>query len=279
MMVDDPQKPVRSTGVMKVFGRKTEADTAQVEVTVSEVAESLPPGPEVTVALPAQKRRLVFGARPKTTELAAAADLTAATQAYAYDSAVTARAAQPIVHLELATPPEDTLLVEPPEPPVVPQVEPLEPPAAVVPAELPQYLQPEPELARIIVSPMQEVAEDFKRRVHAMLAAQRLNGNDTESDREDYETPEHSISPLDSALTDELQHLLIDKVEEFHLLGYGEVTAAELWQYLQGIRKNRPNNLHDLVNAILCLQPQAFMNQAMKKMYQPVTMDDFKELL
>ena len=85
-------------------------------------------------------------------------------------------------------------------------------------------------------------------------------------------------NPLEGAVTDELLHLLEDKVEEFHWLGYNQVTVQDLWMYFRGQVKRRPKSLHELVNAVLCLQPQEFMNYSMTQAYRHMPAD-IRELL
>jgi hypothetical protein len=81
-------------------------------------------------------------------------------------------------------------------------------------------------------------------------------------------------NPLDLPMTDDIQHLLSIKVDEFRLLGYGEVSVPELWAYFRGQVRRRPQNLHDLVNAVLTLQPQAFMNFAMQQVLRGASSDE-----
>lgn len=81
-------------------------------------------------------------------------------------------------------------------------------------------------------------------------------------------------NPLDTKPTEDILHLLRDKVDEFRLLGYGAVTIDDLWSYFCGQKKRRPTNLHELVNAVLCLQPQQFMNYTMQEIYRhPFVLD------
>jgi hypothetical protein len=80
-------------------------------------------------------------------------------------------------------------------------------------------------------------------------------------------------NPLDLPMTDDIRHLLSIKVDEFRLLGYGEVSVPELWAYFRGQVRRRPQNLHDLVNAVLTLQPQAFMNFAMQQVLRDASSD------
>ncbi len=85
-------------------------------------------------------------------------------------------------------------------------------------------------------------------------------------------------NPLDAPPTEDLVYLLDNKVQEFGLLGYGHVTRTDLWEYFKRLRKRRPGNLHELVNGILCLQPQAFMNFTLQQSYRApaIRMEDFR---
>ncbi len=85
-------------------------------------------------------------------------------------------------------------------------------------------------------------------------------------------------NPLEQTLSDELLHLLEDKMEEFHWLGYSQVTAQDLWTYFRGQIKRRPKSLHELVNAVLCLQPQEFMNYSLTQAYRRMP-TDIRDLL
>ncbi|PWI58527.1 post-transcriptional regulator [Sulfoacidibacillus thermotolerans] len=80
--------------------------------------------------------------------------------------------------------------------------------------------------------------------------------------------------PYDQKPSQDLQFLLENKVEEFHWLGYQEVTVDDLWDYFRFLGKKRPKSLHELVNAVMCLQPQAFMNYSLKRAYRSTTLED-----
>ena len=86
------------------------------------------------------------------------------------------------------------------------------------------------------------------------------------------------MNPLHAPPTEDLIYLLDDKVQEFILLGYGSVTREDLWEYFKRMRRNQPSNLHELVNGILCLQPQAFMNFTLQQSYRApaISMEDFR---
>ncbi|MCY0877209.1 MAG: hypothetical protein OWT28_13200 [Firmicutes bacterium] len=142
-----------------------------------------------------------------------------------------------------------------------------------------EAVAPEPEAK--LDSPMYQVVQAFARKVHEQLhPGEDETGDDSPQVTLPQEADEEPANnPLDAGLTDELRHLLAEKEEEFHLLGYAEVTANDIWQYLCALRKNRPANLHDLVNAVLSLQPQAYMNYVMRSMYRAASLDEFKEML
>ncbi|MFO2548196.1 post-transcriptional regulator [Alicyclobacillus cycloheptanicus] len=57
------------------------------------------------------------------------------------------------------------------------------------------------------------------------------------------------------------------KAEEFHLLGYEEVTAAQVWDCVLALTKGK-GALHEMVAAVLGLQAGKFMNH--------LTMNAFK---
>lgn len=133
----------------------------------------------------------------------------------------------------------------------------------------------------LLESPTMKLVEDFRERVMAILGPDHQDRWTV--DDEDFAhgadgLPRPVVSPLDEDITEDLMHLLESKVEEFHALGYGEVTTDDIWQYMRGLRKNRPTSLHALVNGILCLQPQAFMNFAMRKMYEHASRSTLSDL-
>lgn len=59
--------------------------------------------------------------------------------------------------------------------------------------------------------------------------------------------------------TAELQTLCVIKAEEFHLLGYDEVAAKDVWNCVERKWKKLPN-LHVAVSEILTLQVGQLMN-------------------
>lgn len=260
--VVDERPQTKAQGVIKVFGRRRDAGDPAPE---EQVGNDQPVAVEELGTVPpevqSEPRRVVFGARAKGTP------------------AEVAQVAQPdpeVVNAPLEAPPmmeQYELSVPSPKDSASTFVLPEDEPLAPVPEQK-------------LESPMLRVAEEFARKVRAQLhgddafgaAAEVTPTIGAQASIAD-EVADLVDNPLDRGLTDELRHLLAEKEEEFHLLGYGEVRAEDIWQYLCALRKKRPTNLHDLVNAVLSLQPQAYMNHAMKSMYQPVSLDDFRELL
>ncbi len=84
---------------------------------------------------------------------------------------------------------------------------------------------------------------------------------------EDDDTNE-DVSLLAGEPSRDIELLLDDKVREFRFLGYGHITSEHIWTYFQQLRKRRPRNLHELVNGILSLQPQAVMNYDLQTAYR-----------
>jgi hypothetical protein len=66
------------------------------------------------------------------------------------------------------------------------------------------------------------------------------------------------LFPWDEYLQD-LLPLCEVKAEEFHLLGYEEVTAKEILECVQSVLKGR-GRLHEVVSTILSLNVGQFMN-------------------
>lgn len=78
------------------------------------------------------------------------------------------------------------------------------------------------------------------------IVEKRIDTEETvESGWEEYET--------------DLMELCQAKAEEFHLLGYEEVTAQEIWTCVQSLTKGSVP-LHEMVAAVLGLQVGKFMN-------------------
>jgi hypothetical protein len=95
----------------------------------------------------------------------------------------------------------------------------------------------------------------------------------------DEEFPEpQAFSILDGSPSKDIALLLADKTREFHFLGYEHVSAEQIWTYFQQLKKRRPRSLHELVNAILVLQPQAIMNFDLQAAYRN-TKDSIEDIL
>lgn len=77
------------------------------------------------------------------------------------------------------------------------------------------------------------------------------------------------ISPLWQQYERELLELCGAKAEEFHLLGYEEVTASEVWQCVLSITKGR-GRLHEMVGAVLGLNAGKFMSYTTINAYQGI---------
>ena len=66
----------------------------------------------------------------------------------------------------------------------------------------------------------------------------------------------------------ELSSICQSKAEEFHLLGYENVTAEEGWECAVSPYRQGPPALHQLVNDILSLKVTKFMNFLTMKVYR-----------
>lgn len=65
----------------------------------------------------------------------------------------------------------------------------------------------------------------------------------------------------------EVESICQSKAEEFALLGYDNVTAQDIWECVtQGYKEIPP--LHRMVNDILSLKPNKYMNYLMIQMYR-----------
>lgn len=58
------------------------------------------------------------------------------------------------------------------------------------------------------------------------------------------------------------------KAEEFHMLGYENVTAEEIWECVASAYKKEVPMLHRVVNDILSLRVTKFMNWMTMKVYR-----------
>ncbi|GAA4705429.1 post-transcriptional regulator [Brevibacillus fulvus] len=71
----------------------------------------------------------------------------------------------------------------------------------------------------------------------------------------------------DEELFSQIMHLCESKVEEFALLGYENVSAEEIWACVSSAYKELPP-MHKIVNDILTLKINKYMNWIMLKMYK-----------
>jgi Post-transcriptional regulator len=78
--------------------------------------------------------------------------------------------------------------------------------------------------------------------------------------------PVAEVFTWDTYLQD-LLPLCAVKAEEFHLLGYEEVTALEVLECVQGMMKGQPA-LHQVVAAIFSLSVGQFMNYMTMNAYK-----------
>nr|WP_149454300.1 post-transcriptional regulator [Pasteuria penetrans] len=72
--------------------------------------------------------------------------------------------------------------------------------------------------------------------------------------------------------------LCYSKVSEFHRYGYQDVTAGQIWTCVSADYKHGRPRLHRLVNDILSLKANRFMNWLMLSVYKgksPVSSDLF----
>ncbi|MCI0182015.1 post-transcriptional regulator [Sulfoacidibacillus ferrooxidans] len=118
-----------------------------------------------------------------------------------------------------------------------------------------------PPIQRTLIHPIEE-------EVHRMVEQLKRQASYSEAEPED-----EPYNPYEHEPDEELLFLLASKVEEFHWLEYRQVTITDLWYYFCNMGKKRPQSLHDLVNAVMCLQPQAYMNFSLKSTYRAQSLD------
>lgn len=121
---------------------------------------------------------------------------------------------------------------------------------------LPPELQPEEPVVRQVEHPLMSKITGLSEYV------KHLEVNESEIEEE------AGVNPLDVGPDPDLRRLLQEKVKEFRFLGYDQLTETMIWAYLQQLRKKRPRNLHELVNAILTLQPQSVVNFDLQSAYR-----------
>lgn len=130
------------------------------------------------------------------------------------------------------------------------------------------------ELALPIENPPYRLEHPLELKVRELAAMVRLQKSFPDVD---FSEPQ-AFSVLDGQPSKDIALLLDDKTREFHFLGYEHVSAEQIWTYFQQLKKRRPGNLHELVNAILALQPQAIMNFDLQAAYRN-TKDSIEDIL
>jgi hypothetical protein len=88
------------------------------------------------------------------------------------------------------------------------------------------------------------------------------------AEAEDAETvePEQNALNSEERLTEAIEQVCNSKAEEFRLLGYEQVTGAEVWECVSQKYKVIPP-LHRVINDVLTLKTNVFMNWLMIRAY------------
>ncbi|MEW9667245.1 post-transcriptional regulator [Ammoniphilus sp. 3BR4] len=69
-------------------------------------------------------------------------------------------------------------------------------------------------------------------------------------------------------LKNQMKQVCKSKAEEFHLLGYENVTSEEIWECVASAYKKEIPPVHRAVNDILSLKVTKFMNWMTMKVYR-----------
>lgn len=73
----------------------------------------------------------------------------------------------------------------------------------------------------------------------------------------------------DAELSEMIERLCESKADEFHLIGYDQVTGADVWECVSDkYHKKGTPSLHEVVNDILSLKVTQFMNFITLNMYR-----------
>ncbi|MCY9592708.1 post-transcriptional regulator [Paenibacillus chitinolyticus] len=73
----------------------------------------------------------------------------------------------------------------------------------------------------------------------------------------------------DRELNEMIEGLCLSKAEEFQMIGYEHVTGEEIWECINDrYKKKGLPPLHQVVNDILSLKPNQFMNYLTLSMYR-----------
>jgi hypothetical protein len=96
-----------------------------------------------------------------------------------------------------------------------------------------------------------------------------LNKIEEDDRKEKYfsESEEDIVLTMDD-LTEAVEQLCISKAEEFALLGYDNVTGEEVWKCVSSKYKKGYPALHVIVNDILSLKADKFMNWLLIQSYK-----------
>jgi hypothetical protein len=82
------------------------------------------------------------------------------------------------------------------------------------------------------------------------------------ADTEDIELSESQMNEM-------IEELCLSKAEEFHLIGYGQVSGADIWECVNDkYHKKGMPALYEVVNDILSLKVTQFMNFITLSMYR-----------
>jgi len=84
--------------------------------------------------------------------------------------------------------------------------------------------------------------------------------------------------PLDE-FRDQVRPAIVSKLEEFALLGYEEVSAEKLWEFLKNKKWKKTTELsvHEVVQDVLALKVGDFMNYATVESYKTASWYDSDE--
>jgi len=90
------------------------------------------------------------------------------------------------------------------------------------------------------------------------------------SDANEYIQAQESEEKLQEAeLNEMIEKLCESKADEFRLIGYDQVTGADVWECVSDkYHKKGTPNLHEVVNDILSLKVTQFMNFITLNMYR-----------
>lgn len=90
-----------------------------------------------------------------------------------------------------------------------------------------------------------------------------------ESPNDEIRASESEPELNDSEINETIEQLCRSKAEEFHLIGYDQVTGADVWECVSDkYHKKGTPKLHEVVNDILSLKVTQFMNFITLSMYR-----------